>query len=100
MDNLWTPDKTEPKSWWEKKYPDGLISVWHDHESALMSNAGFQFLDTFRGLPSAGSIPNFAINLGRWGTHTFQIDPVVWGFIRACMLFSTMMLCRRIVFGG
>ncbi|MDO8417080.1 MAG: hypothetical protein Q7S87_12815 [Agitococcus sp.] len=93
-------ENTVTKSWWETKYPNGIKGVWDSHQSAIDNTPFVQSLNQFKqGVPNSGSCPAFSFTFLQ---YSGSISPpcIIWPFLRAVFLFSTMMLCRRIVFGG
>ncbi len=89
--------------YYEVGYPNGFEGLVDGHFSQLESNVtgivdGMFALDV-----SNGVAPSFCMNVMQFGRHCFTdyFDLAsVFAFIRACMMFGTVMLCRKLVFGG
>ena len=89
--------------YYEVGYPNGFEGLVGDHFAQLESEVtgivdGMFALDV-----SNGSAPSFCMEVMQFGRHCFTdyFDlAAVFAFIRACMMFGTVMLCRKLVFGG
>ncbi len=89
--------------YYEVGYPNGFEGLVDGHFAQLESNVtgivdGMFALDV-----SNGVAPSFCMNVMQFGRHCFTdyFDLAsVFAFIRACMMFGTVMLCRKLVFGG
>lgn len=93
-------ENTVTESWWESEYEDGIVGIWDSHKTALNNTPFIQSLNQFKqGIPNTGSCPSFQLTFMQ---YSGSISPpcLIWPFLRAVFLFSTMMVCRRIVFGG
>ncbi|NAW63912.1 hypothetical protein, partial [Photobacterium halotolerans] len=90
--------------YYTSKYPNGMAGVIGDYTNDMTSGERFTFLNQFQ-VDASGSAPDMGISIdfgkfGNFGRFNFDFDYGVWGFIRACVLFSAALLCRRLVFGG
>lgn len=92
---------------YEKKYPDGLVKVINDKITALKATALGNLVGKLvpNNLPSAGTCPaySFSFNIGpkmSFGGHTLAMPCGVWDFIRVVFLITSLLLARRLIFGG
>ncbi|MGF1863504.1 hypothetical protein [Photobacterium profundum] len=91
------------KSYWSSSYPDGLSGVL-DAFSERVKSKGFTDVLTID-LGSGSFSPKWDLcfnNIGNmsFGCFELSISDYIWGFIRAIMMFSTVLFCRSAVFGG
>lgn len=91
------------KSYWSSSYPDGLGGVL-DTFSERVKSKGFTDVLTID-LGSGSFSPKWDLcfnNIGNmsFGCFELSISDYIWGFIRAIMMFSTVLFCRSAVFGG
>lgn len=92
---------------YEKKYPDGVTGVLNDKWAAMkatpIGSLASQLAPTT--LPSSGTCPSFSFgsNIGPgmpFGGGSFAPPCYVWDFIRVVFLISSLLLARRLIFGG
>ncbi|NBD21955.1 hypothetical protein GTZ97_14940 [Aquabacterium fontiphilum] len=98
------PPMPDVPSLYQQRYPDGLAGVWNTNKSALMQSPLFSFLGTLVPGFSDGGCPVWSIPV-MYGIHDFREVDVslpcwLWSSIRAIMVVSTLLLCRRLIFGG
>ncbi|EAS40391.1 collagen-like protein [Photobacterium profundum] len=91
------------KSYWSSSYPDGLGGVL-DAFSERVKSKGFTDVLTID-LGTGSFSPKWDLcfnNIGNmsFGCFELSISDYIWGFIRAIMMFSTVLFCRSAVFGG
>ncbi|MCQ1061259.1 hypothetical protein LRP52_47115 [Photobacterium sp. ZSDE20] len=98
------PDKGQASSFWESRYPDGFAGVWNNYNNNLQNTALVGWVDSFKLTYASDGIPSWSMcfDLGfvDFGCHVIDIDSRVWLAIRAFILFTSVMLARRLVFGG
>ncbi|MEW6470519.1 MAG: hypothetical protein AB1458_16530 [Bacteroidota bacterium] len=100
------PGVVQPESWWEKKYPNGVAGVFNDFMIHAQSTPLFGLAGGFTNcLPSSGSCPSwvFSANLGgnmNFGSFELQPPCWIWDAIKGIMIFSALLLARRLIFGG
>lgn len=87
------------------KYPDGISGIMTAFTEDLRAGDSFAFLDQFNVDIGNAAAPDFEMNfnlgkMGNFGTHSFNISPDVWLFIRLCIMFGAAILARALVFGG
>lgn len=100
-----SPDSSVAKSFWPVKYTDGLLGVLIDFVDNMKQTPIFQWLNEFVIDLGSGSIPvfDFCFNVIAgidFGCYTLQADAYIWSAIKACMILSSVIVSRRIVFGG
>ncbi|SBO12960.1 hypothetical protein VME0621_05131 [Vibrio mediterranei] len=90
------------------KYGDGLKGLLDDFKTQISASKLLQFLDDFR-VNGNGNVtpPVWIIDLSAvdflgegLGKHDVSLPSYIWSFMRACLLFGTVMACRKIIFGG
>lgn len=96
---------TGPRSWWTKKYPEGLKSLFAEKQASFTSSEAFQAMQFSSDIPTGGGPPswNFCVDvgsLGSFGCTELTPPPIVWTFIRICFLFGAAILCRRMLIGA
>lgn len=96
---------TGPRSWWTKKYPDGLEALFAEKEQKFLASDAYQAMQLSSNLPTGGTGPswNFCVevgSLGSFGCSDLTVPPIVWTFIRLCFLFGAAILCRRLIMGA
>ncbi|MEZ9702154.1 hypothetical protein AB4455_24740 [Vibrio sp. 10N.261.46.E12] len=98
------PDKGQASSFWDSRYPDGFAGVWNNYNNNFQNTALVGWVDSFKLTYSSDGTPSWSMcfDLGfvDFGCHVIDIDSRVWLAIRAFILFTSVMLARRLVFGG
>lgn len=93
-------ENTVTESWWESEYEDGMTGVWNKHKESFQSTPFVQQLNEMKnGAPNSGTCPSFDFQFLQYG-GTLQPPCLIWPALKAFFLFMTLMLCRRIIFGG
>jgi hypothetical protein len=98
-----SPDAT---GFYTPEYPDGFSTVWASNESALRSSALVSSIDKWSDLNISGSLDvdfgDFCFDFGfaDFGCFKIGIPDYVINFIRAVMLFTCALFCRKLVVGG
>ena len=95
----------DPASWWETKYPEGAAGIATKFQESVSNGPFMAILDPLKHLPDNGSEPawSFNVNLGAMGNYgavDLSLPSGVWAFIRFCILFTAVMTCRKLIFGG
>lgn len=94
-----------PHSWWESKYPDGLGALFAEKQTKFYESAAYKAM-TGDGISVGGSGNGTAWNLcfsfgfADYGCHLLEIPLGIWLFIKACILFTAAILCRRLLVGA
>ena len=91
---------------YETKYPDGIKGVWdasglggsQGKLSTLASSFAPSISDT-NGAPVMLRLP-MDVGIFNFGTFDVSPPPMVWGFIRLCILITALWLARALIFGG
>ncbi|GAB6260424.1 hypothetical protein PSSHI_06670 [Photobacterium sp. R1] len=91
--------------YYHSKYPNGMGGIMDNYMKDMMSGERFKFLNQFQVGTDGAQGPDTGLSfdfgaMGNFGRFDLDIGYGVWGFIRACILFSAALLCRRLVFGG
>ncbi|ELI1839295.1 hypothetical protein RQV73_001965 [Vibrio fluvialis] len=98
------PQYTFCKGWYEPNYPDGFRGVFDEQFGQLTDSVTASVNNIFGGLDLSNSAaPSFCLTLWMFGTSCFTdyLDlSWVFGFIRFAFMFTTVWLCRKLVFGG
>ncbi|ENQ8617729.1 hypothetical protein ACEQ7L_004306 [Vibrio fluvialis] len=98
------PQYTFCKGWYEPNYPDGFRGVFDEQFGQLTESVTSSVSNIFGNLDlSNASAPNFCLSFWMLGNVCFTdyIDfSWLFGFVRFAMMFSTVWLCRSLVFGG
>lgn len=99
------PDESVAASFWPVKYPDGLLGVLNKFIEDMKQTPIFEWLNEFVIDLGAGSIPAFDLCFNviagiDFGCYTLQADAYIWSAIKACMILFSVIVSRRIVFGG
>lgn len=98
------PDYSSCKGWYEPNFPDGFKGVFDDQFGQLTDAVTASVNNIFGGLDLSNSAaPSFCLTLWMFGTSCFTdyLDlSWVFGFIRFAFMFTTVWLCRKLVFGG
>lgn len=88
-----------------RKYPDGISGVWNAKKGDILSSPLANLPASLQPTIAAPSgypswpIP-FVIGKWNWGTYDVSPPPLVWDFLKVCILISCGFLCRAIIFGG
>jgi hypothetical protein len=92
---------------YERKYPDGIKGVWDDKITAIKAAPLFTLVGSLMptNIGSSGSCPSFMIpvNFGQWGEYgnlDFSPPCMVWDFGKVIIIISSLLLARRLIFGG
>ncbi|PCD85211.1 hypothetical protein COR52_28035, partial [Vibrio mediterranei] len=95
-------------SYVDLKYESGLKGLLDDFNTQVSASNLLKFLDGFR-FSGNGNVtpPVWIIDLTNvdflgkgLGRHDVSLPSYIWSFMRACLLFGTVMACRKIIFGG
>jgi len=98
-------DNSGAKSFWESEYPNGLSGVWSEHQASINNAPVSQWLNSWS-FGSSGSCPSFNFNfdLGFVSFGSQSISPdlfcYVFPIVRLILIISSLLLARRLVFGG
>jgi len=94
------------ESFWQSGYPDGLGGVWQSHQSSLINSPMAQWLNSWS-FANSGTCPTFSFafdlgSMGNFGSAAIPSDLLCYVFpiIRAIVLLSSLLLARRLIFGG
>jgi hypothetical protein len=98
------PARTNCQGWYKALYPDGFKGVFDKQFGYLASDVSKGIDNIFGELDlSNASAPNFCLNfwmLGRQCFTDYMDLSWIFGFIRFAFMFTTVWLCRGLVFGG
>lgn len=89
-----------------QKYPDGIAGVWTQKKAALSGTGYVAALDALMpDIPDGSGCPQFSIPGGNLAGFSFgagSIGPpcIVWPFIKAVVVISSLFLARSLIFGG
>ncbi|KJG26936.1 hypothetical protein UA69_21200 [Photobacterium angustum] len=87
---------------YDSHYPE--IEIFIDGRFAdLRHKSGIDnFVNQFVFTEQGGQYPNWSLDLSQWGwgVHDLSLDPMIWKFLKACLLFGAAVLCRKIILGG
>jgi hypothetical protein len=91
--------------WWVPIYPDGVGGIFTTFINNVSSGPFMAILNPLKTLPDNGSAPIWSMNfdigvMGNYGTQSFEVPMLVWAFVRFCILFTAVMLVRKLIFGG
>jgi len=100
-----SPDVSSSASFWPVKYPDGLLGVLNKFVDDIKQTPIFEWLNEFVIDIGSGSAPAFELCFNTianidFGCYTLQADSYIWVAIRSCMILFSVIVSRRIVFGG
>lgn len=98
------PNYEESGSWWQSNYPDGIQGILDQHKDALLQSSGIAQM-TDAGISSGAAFPIWTMPAWSIGplsisAKTIDVDPRVFPFMKAALLFIAAVVCRRLVFGG
>ncbi|MEC5213389.1 hypothetical protein RCH06_001935 [Polaromonas sp. CG_9.5] len=91
---------------YERVYPDGITGVWNEKMASIKSTPLFTLgRDIMPTLAATGSCPVFTIPLdfAGWASYgTADVSPPcwVWDFGKVVIVVSSLLLARRLIFGG
>lgn len=90
---------------YEPKYPDGMTGVWNSKKAQLDSAPLLSLLgDLMPTVAGSGACPTWAIPLdvgiADFGSADFSIPCWIWDFAKVVIIVSSLLLARRLVFGG
>ncbi len=90
---------------YKPKYPNGLTGVWSDQKSALMGTPLLSLTSSMMPtITGSGAYPSFPVSvvIGPWdfGTYDVSPPPLVWDFLKVCVIVSALFLARALIFGG
>ncbi len=89
---------------YDSGYPDGIEGVVSGHMSDIKDSVLDGFINTFGELDlSNAKAPSFCMGVLTFGEYCFTdyIDfDWLFGFVRFCMIFTSIAQARRIIFGG
>jgi hypothetical protein len=103
------PPPTDPEmppipDLYEQKYPDGLKGVWDSGVDSLKQAPIFTFLQSLVPSFGDGGCPQWQLpvmyGINDYSTADVSIPCWVWSAIRAIVIVSAALACRRIIFGG
>jgi hypothetical protein len=91
--------------WWVPIYPDGVAGIFSNFITSVSSGPFMAILNPLKTLPEGGTAPIWSMNfdigvMGNYGTQSFEVPMLVWAFVRFCILFTAVMLVRKLIFGG
>ncbi len=96
-------DSSTCNGYYEQLYPEGFEGIAEAQFAQLETEVKSVVDGMFTLDVSNASAPNFCMDVMQFGSFCFD-DYVdlswIFTFIRACMMFSAVMLCRQLVFGG
>lgn len=97
-------DLTTRTGFVERTYTDGFGTVLENIDDDWQASRFNNYLDSWNVTVGGGySYPRMCFDvgsLGNYGCHDFAIDNRVFPFIRAVIIFTSLMLARRLVLGG
>lgn len=90
---------------YKQKYPDGLKDVWTTRKAELMASPLANLPGNLMpSIPMAGGYPSWPLPvvIGHWNFGTYDVSPapMVWDFLRVCVLIGALFLARALIFGG
>ncbi|MFL7017231.1 hypothetical protein AB6D16_018990 [Vibrio cyclitrophicus] len=99
------PNDSVAASFWPVRYPDGLAGVLNNFIEDMKQTPIFEWLDEFVLNLVSGSLPAFDLCFDviagiDFGCYTLKADAYIWSAIKACMILFSVIVSRRIVFGG
>ncbi|POC64939.1 hypothetical protein, partial [Vibrio vulnificus] len=99
------PNESVAASFWPVKYPDGLSGVLNNFIDDMKQTPIFEWLNEFVIDLGSGSLPAFDLCFNviagiDFGCYTLQADAYIWSAIKACMILFSVIVSRRIIFGG
>lgn len=103
-----TPGKFgEYGDFWKKKYPNGISGVLTDKFSEIKETPLFGLVGKLApgDLPTSGACPhfNFSANIGahmNFGQGSIDTPCYVFDAVRVILLITSLLLARRLIFGG
>ncbi|MDG3085470.1 hypothetical protein P7F88_04885 [Vibrio hannami] len=93
------------KGFYESKYPNGINGVLDKSINTITTQTFKPIVDGFSNIEFSGDAPSFVLDMSGFGFGQYDLNDYVdfsyvWAFVRFCMIFSTIFLCRQLVFGG
>lgn len=90
---------------YKQKYPDGIKGIWTARKAELMATPIASLPSNLMpSIPTAGAYPSWPIPVivGHWNFGTYDVSPapMVWDFLRVCVLIGALFLARALIFGG
>lgn len=90
---------------YERKYPDGIAGVWSARIAEMKATPVFSLSAIFAPTVGAGSCPTwtFNANIGpmmNFGQGVISPPCWLWTALKAVLIITALMICRRIIFGG
>lgn len=90
--------------WYKSEYKDGLSGIFDSHIDNISSQAQTMIDNSFGNLDiSNASAPSFCLKVMEYGSYCIDdyIDlNFVFSFLRFAFIFTTVMYCRKMIFGG
>lgn len=101
---IYHQDGVPCQGYYEPMYPNGFSGIVNEHFKELQTDLSNSVDGIFGKLDvSNAQAPSFCMKVLSYGrfcfTDYFDLG-WVFTFIRSCMMFGTVMLCRRLIFGG
>lgn len=91
---------------YKRKYEDGIKGVWDEKLTAIKATPLFSLgRDIMPSLATSGTCPTFTVplDLAGWASYgTADVSPPcwVWDFGKVVIVVSSLLLARRLIFGG
>ena len=77
-----------------------MQGVWNKHKEDFQSTPFVEQLNAMKnGAPNSGTCPSFDFHFLQYSGN-IQPPCMIWPALKAFFMFMTLMLCRRIIFGG
>jgi len=89
-----------------RKYPDGIVGVWNSKIAEIKETPLFALgKNLMPTLPTAGTCPHWLVpldfgKLGQFGSGDVSPPCWVWDFGKVVIVVSSLLLARRLIFGG
>lgn len=98
------PVSAEPELY-SRKYPDGLAGVWNTRSAQMASSPLVQLTTGLQPTIANGAgypVWNVPLTIGKWSFGTYDVSPppLVWDFLKVCVMVSALFLARALIFGG
>lgn len=98
-----TPLGDVPKLY-TRKYPNGLTGVWDTQKAALLNTSLLRLTSNLMPTITASGYPSFPVPvvIGPWNFGTYDVSPppLVWDFLKLCVIITALFLARALIFGG
>ena len=100
-----TPNEAKAISFWKVQYPEGIAGVFSKFMDDMKSTQLFLWLDEFVLDLDSGAVPVFDMCFNTiagidFGCYSLSADAYIWAAIKASMILFSVIVSRRIVFGG